>query len=358
MNEPFVTTRLAPWLDLVRAIAALAVLLGHTVQVTGYTGHFPFTIALQQNAVIVFFVLSGLLIAHSAERAPSLRSYTIARVSRILPVSLGAVAVAIAVGFADAGLNASPLFPADANAGDLATGLAALFFLAEGFGPTFELNPPYWSLCYEVWFYALFGAATFLNGKARVVWLVALSFAAGVNILLLLPCWLLGVVCNRRRPGVPVNWARPALALALAGLFAAKHLAGPLLDVLMLVAPWDLGHSLYALSHLILAACVALGLMGLRTLAEQGLTIPAQCQPAIRYFAEMSFSLYLLHWPLLKLLRVAGMGVNGSLVALLAVMALVTVAAGGYAMLTERKRPATRAWLEHRFASRLPASVG
>lgn len=358
MRKPFVTARLAPWLDLVRAIAALAVLLGHTVQVTGYTGYFPFTIALQQNAVIVFFVLSGLLIAHSAERASSLRSYAIARVSRILPVSFGAVAVSIAVGLADTALNASPLFPADANAGDLATGLTALFFLGEGYGATFELNPPYWSLCYEVWFYALFGAATFLSGKARVVWLVALSFAAGVNILLMLPCWLLGVVCHHRRRGVPVNWARPALALALASLFATKHLAGPLLDVLMLMAPWDLGYSLYALSNLILAACVALGLMGLRTLAEQGLTIPARCRPTIRHFAEMSFSLYLLHWPLLKLLRIAGVSVNGSSVALLAAMVLVTLAAAGFAGLTERRRPAIRAWLEHRFDSRLLASTG
>jgi peptidoglycan/LPS O-acetylase OafA/YrhL len=350
MQEPFVTPRMAAWLDFVRVAAALAVLLGHAVQVTGYSGYFPFTIALQQNAVIVFFVLSGLLIAHSAERAPSLRLYAIARVSRIVPVSLGAVVVSVAVGLLDASLASPPLFAADATAGDVTRGLAALLFLGEGYGPTFELNPPYWSLCYEVWFYALFGAATFLKGRAQAVWVVVLALAAGANVLLLLPCWLLGVGLHRRGRGLPLRWSRPALALALAGLFAAPHLANPLLGVLMTIAPWDLGYSLYALSDVILAACIAVGLMGLRTLAGQGLAVPSRCQPAIRYLAEMSFSLYLLHWPMLKLLALAGVSVGGNPLALLAVLAAVLVASAGFAALTERPRPAIRAWLERRFA--------
>jgi peptidoglycan/LPS O-acetylase OafA/YrhL len=339
MMEPFVTQRMSAWLDFIRAGAALAVLLGHAVQVTGYTGYFPFTIALQQHAVIVFFVLSGLLIAHSAERAPSLRAYAIARVSRIVPVALGAVAVSVAVGL----LGREP---------DIwTTGLGALLFLGEGYSPTFELNPPYWSLCYEVWFYALFGAAAFVKGWAQAAWLAVLGLAAGANVLLLLPCWLLGVALHRWGAGMPLQWSRPALALALAltSLFAVQHLADPLLGLLMKMAPWDLGHSLYALSDLVLATCVAAGLMGLRTLAERGLALPLPLQPAIRYFAEMSFSLYLLHWPVLKLLKLAGVGVDGGPLALAIVLAVVIAVSAGFAMLTEHRRPAVRAWLERRF---------
>jgi peptidoglycan/LPS O-acetylase OafA/YrhL len=343
MKEPFVTLRMAAWLDLVRATAALAVLLGHAVQVTGYAGYFPFTIALQQHAVIVFFVLSGLLIAHSAERAPSIRSYAIARVSRIVPVALGAVAVSVVVG----------LLGRDADI--WTTGLGALLFLGEGYSRTIELNPPYWSLCYEVWFYALFGAARFLKGSTQAAWLAALGLAAGANVLLLLPCWLLGVALHRWGAGLPLRWSRPALALALASLFAVQHLADPLLGALTKVAPWDLNHSLYALSDLILAACVAAGLMGLRTLAGEGLAIPPRLQPAIRYFAEMSFSLYLLHWPLLKLLKIAGLSVGGNPFALAAVLAIVIAVSAGFAMLTEHRRPAVRAWLDRRFGG--PARV-
>jgi peptidoglycan/LPS O-acetylase OafA/YrhL len=346
---------MAAWLDLIRVVAALAVLLGHAVQLTGYTGYFPFTIALQQNAVIVFFVLSGLLIAHSAARAPSLRSYTIARVSRIIPVSVGAVALSVMVGLLD--MSVPPMFAADAQAGDLAPSFAALLFLGEGYWPTFELNPPYWSLCYEVWFYALFGAAVFLKGRTQAAWLFVLCLAAGANVLLLLPCWLLGVALHRWGGALPFRWSRPALALALAGLFAVPHLADPLLAILMKVAPWDLGYSLYALSDLVLAGCVAAGLMGLRTLSARGLVLPSRVQPAVRYLADMSFSLYVLHWPLLKLLRLAGITVGGSPLALLTVMALVTALSVGFAALTEHNRPAVRAWLEKRYAASLPATA-
>lgn len=350
MKEPFVTPRMAVWLDLIRAAAALAVLLGHAVQVTGYNGYFPFTIALQQNAVIVFFVLSGLLIAHSAERSPSLRSYAIARVSRIVPVSVGAVAVSLAVGWVDTRLNAAPLFPVDAAWGDPSAGLGALLFLSEGYWPSFALNPPYWSLCYEVWFYALFGAAMFLKGRAQVLWLALLCLAAGVNVLLLLPCWLVGVCLHRRGTGLPLRWSRLAVALAGASLFVVHHFANALLELLVKAAPWDLDYSLYALSYLVLAACIAIGLMGLRTLAEQGLTVPARWQPPIRYLAGMSFSLYLLHWPVLKLLALMGVRVGGNPFALLAVMTIGIALAAGFAALTEHRRPAARAWLERRYA--------
>jgi peptidoglycan/LPS O-acetylase OafA/YrhL len=343
MKEPFVTLRMAAWLDLIRAIAALAVLLGHAVQVTGYTGYFPFTIALQQNAVIVFFVLSGLLIAHSAERAPSLRPYVIARASRILPVSIGAVGVSVVVGLLDAQPDV------------WTTGFGALLFLGEGYWPTFELNPPYWSLCYEVWFYGLFGAAMFLKGRMQALWLVVLCLAAGANVLLLLPCWLLGVALHRWGGALPFRWSRPALALALASLFAVQHLADPLLGVLMTIAPWDLNHSLYALSDLILAACIAVGLMGLRTLAGQGLAIPPRLQPSIRYVAEMSFSLYLLHWPVLKLLRLAGVSVGANPWALAAVLGIVFAVSAGFAILTEHRRPAIRAWLDRRLGGQTRA---
>jgi len=59
------------------------------------------------------------------------------------------------------------------------------------YGPVW--NPPYWSLCYEVWYYALFGAAVYLPPARRMLWLVLLAAIAGPRILLLLPVWLAGV---------------------------------------------------------------------------------------------------------------------------------------------------------------------
>lgn len=54
-------------LDIVRGMAAIAVLIGHAVQLGIYSGPWPFEFSLQHNAVIVFFVSSGILITNSLQ---------------------------------------------------------------------------------------------------------------------------------------------------------------------------------------------------------------------------------------------------------------------------------------------------
>ena len=93
-GEKFITTPLSLWLDLIRAIAALVVVVGHAYQLKMYTGFYPFTISLQLNAVVVFFVLSGLVIASSSDaEGQTLASFAAARLARILPVALPVLAL-------------------------------------------------------------------------------------------------------------------------------------------------------------------------------------------------------------------------------------------------------------------------
>lgn len=348
MQQGFVTASLAIWLDLIRVLAALTVLLGHAVQLGLYTGPFPFTIALQQNAVIVFFVLSGLLVAGSAERAGGLGRYVIARASRIVPVALAAIVVSLAVAALDVMTSAEALYPEHKNWRDKAALLGAVFFLSESWAPYFALNPPFWSLCYEVWFYALFGAALFTRGLWQIAWLAVLGLVAGPNVLLLLPCWLLGVWLHRVNPQVPRHLARPAIMVGLAGLAIAPHLAEPGQKLLMSIATWDLGHALYAPSYLFLALCVTIGLAGLRTLTISGWSVPAPLCVPVRRLADISFSLYILHWPLLKLSRMMGVAPGTNFLSFLAVLALTIGASAVFAWCTEARRPALRAWLENR----------
>ncbi len=54
------------------------------------------------------------------------------------------------------------------------------------------LNIPYWSLCYEVWFYVLFGAWYFTKGGRRIALVAIAALVAGPSILLLMPIWLMG----------------------------------------------------------------------------------------------------------------------------------------------------------------------
>ena len=97
VTSGLMTEDFSVYLDLVRFLAALAVLVGHLDQdgmATGWLeiGHFG------HEAVVIFFVLSGLVISHSAfGREDDWRAYVAARFARIYSVVLPAIALSFAV---------------------------------------------------------------------------------------------------------------------------------------------------------------------------------------------------------------------------------------------------------------------
>ncbi|MEJ5976106.1 acyltransferase [Novosphingobium sp. PS1R-30] len=358
-DAPFITQPLSVVLDLVRALAALVVLIGHAVQLGHYDGYYPFSTQFQHNAVIVFFVLSGLVIAASVDRAKAsprpqtLASYAVARAARILPVALPALAISLAVMVLDALILPTAIFGEDAVGVPASEWLYALLFLSESYQTAFAPNPPYWSLCYEVWFYALFAIATFVGGWQRLFWLAALGAIAGPNVLLLFPVWLIGVALARmpiaRR--VPFWLGIAFVILAVAALFAMPMISRPLYHVIAGFVPWRMGFSMLAITDFLLGLALALGFAGLRRLTLDRGTVLVRIAPAVRYAANMSFSLYLLHWPLLKLLRVLREPENGTLGFGL-VLAVILVASALFATLTEHHTPRFRALLERGFGRR------
>ncbi|MGH9810841.1 MAG: acyltransferase family protein, partial [Terriglobia bacterium] len=86
------------YLDLVRFCAALCVFLGHASGQRfsgGYLWHFD---ELRHDAVTVFFVLSGFVIAHvtnTSEQTP--REFFINRAARIFSVAIPALALTYAL---------------------------------------------------------------------------------------------------------------------------------------------------------------------------------------------------------------------------------------------------------------------
>ena len=345
----FITRPLSVWLDLVRALAALAVVIGHAKQIHVYTGAFPFSMFFQKNAVVVFFVLSGMVIAASVDRdRKTLGHFALARVSRIVPVAWAAIGVSLTVAVLDAAMPGGPLFIEDLRWAEPHELLRAALFLTESYTTNFPPNAPFWSLSYEVWFYALFAAATYLSGPTRAIWLVALAAIAGPNILLLLPVWLVGVVLVRTplATRVPASVAGGFVLLAIAALFVAPLAAMDVFRLLRPLLPWSLGSSLYVLTDFLLALALAAGFAGLRTLSSRGLVAPARAEPAIRWGANLSFSLYLLHWPLLKLVHMAGLTAGSNPFAFAAIVAGIVAVSSAFATITEHKRYAVRGWIE------------
>ncbi len=185
---------LSVYLDVVRFIAALVVVFGHSwlVLFPGYPLHWP-----GPPAVIVFFVLSGLVIASVTDgRDRTLADYALNRLSRLWSVALPALGFGMALlpftghsAFGPAAAKSSAVLPSAANA----------LFLGENWfvnAPP-PLNGPFWSLNYEAWFYAIFGAWAYLSRPAKIPASCLLALLAGPKILLLMPCWLIGVLAYR-----------------------------------------------------------------------------------------------------------------------------------------------------------------
>jgi peptidoglycan/LPS O-acetylase OafA/YrhL len=315
-NGDFAPREGALFLDVVRGFAAIAVLLGHAVQLGLYTGDWPFSELFQHDAVVLFFVLSGALICNSTMRpGVSLRSYATARARRILPVAW----VAIMLGVAACLIRERSGFPSVAALTYRSLSpeaiLSSLLFLCERLDLGAPENPPFWSLCYEVFFYALFGATLFLKSLTRALVLGALVFLAGIKVLLLMPVWLEGVavvaIWQRWRPG-PL----PACALVLLSIggfcllgtqavgFGVRDALGRTMGVPMA----GLLFSQFAATDLVLGLLVGMGFLGARALSDLMPSMPGAT--LLRLPAIISFSLYASHWPVITAMR--SLGIQGS----------------------------------------------
>jgi peptidoglycan/LPS O-acetylase OafA/YrhL len=158
-DQPFITRPMSVVLDALRFGCAFMVVFCHAGGVNvASVWPFSFSARFPHNCVVVFFVLSGLVISASvANRQTDLKSYAIARAARIFSVAIPAVLLSSMVVLA--AQYSSGVLSAGGVADLLVANAMGLTFLSQGpFGSGVPGNQPYWSLCYEVWYYALFGA--------------------------------------------------------------------------------------------------------------------------------------------------------------------------------------------------------
>ncbi len=307
--QPFITPALSVYLDLARFAAALAVLIGHIdphgrlwgAYSPGRYGH---------EAVIVFFVLSGLVIAASAERAgDDWRAYAIARLTRVYSVVLPALLLGLALGglalWLDPALKNNALGTKGFNLSDIAT---SLLFLNHSWMHKAEapFNIPYWSLCYEVWYYIIFGLACFAPAHKRILWIAIAGIVAGPAILLLMPVWLMGVWLARARP---LFNGPPWLALALVpATWCAVAAAGPLgYDIAVrlwldnyIPGFWRVQASRRFATDIVLGALVALNFIAFRSLPASFTGWVERLKAPAAAAADYTFSIYLFHYPVIS----------------------------------------------------------
>lgn len=164
------------YLDLVRSVASLLVVLDHAPALFKLPG----VPRWGYQSVMAFFVLSGYVISHVADtRETTLRVFIVARLARLWSVLVPAVALTIvcdAVGREFGYYQASYTFaPIDLPLVRIG---AVLAFMADSWVSIQPLsNSVVWSLCAEFWYYMLFAAWTFVPpGRcARSRWWLWLS---------------------------------------------------------------------------------------------------------------------------------------------------------------------------------------
>ncbi len=290
------------FLDLLRLLAAGIVFASHCAMYWSPL-RAAALVPLGHNAVVVFFVLSGYVVTYSTLSKPhrNPRDYIVARLSRLYSVVVPALVLTALLAFIGAMIDAR-LYAGLSRGFDAVRYALSLLFLQNVWmlSASPPTNAPLWSLCYEFWYYVLFGCAVFV--RSRIMRLASLAVAAaiaGPNILLLMPCWIFGaVVCLGRR------WLTERLRFPY-----AAFLAGLLLLVASVVAlpalPFALGTPRWFFSASFLTDWVTA--LAVATLITSVAAMPLQWPGAratawLRRGGDLTFPLYLFHYPLIVFL--------------------------------------------------------
>ena len=300
-------TWLAVLLSLLRGLAALEVAAAHLraqlfpglrqlAQPALWYQLLAFVTGFAHQAVVVFFVLSGWLVGGSllqrAGQPHALRDYAIDRLSRLWSVLIPAMALMCCLAAANGQLH-------DAGSSySLATALGNLLGLQNIAVPVYGGDGPLWSLSNESWYYLLFGLLMLAHTtRNKLLQLSALALVLAALALLPSPLSLYGLVWLLGAAGAHLRIdAAPALRLLAVPLFAATALALRLygrnddLDTTSIVQ--DLFYSL------LLLAC----LCGIGRQATVRQRRARRLKAVTGFLASFSFTLYVLHTPLIELL--------------------------------------------------------
>ena len=285
------------FLDILRILAACIVFAVHFLHLL----QFPLGDAsgrLGQGAVIVFFVLSGFVIAYSTNAMSTGRKYVVSRLSRLYSVVAPALVLTAVLLFVGERINPSAYSAVLRGSEWPRLALSAVFLqnsLKFSAAPT--TNGPFWSLSYEFWYYCLFGAFLFIRAKwLKYAGLALIAILICPNILLLLPCWLAGVVAFRLSKRLSF-----AVWTASAGFFLAS-LASICAFAFSPDLPMQLGKPPFYFSNRFLTDWVCSILLGLAILFFDQMrlgAVKAHVHSRVRLIADHTFSLYLYHYPIL-----------------------------------------------------------
>ena len=309
------------YLDAIRFFASILVLFSHIAYPRFSNGDLAWVrdLNLGSDAVILFFVLSGFVIAYTTEsKQRTGASYAKARIARLYSVVIPAILVTLLCDLLGRSINLAAYDGWWFNDDNLLEQLfRVLTFSSQAAGDNirFGTNGPFWSVAYEAWYYAAFGIAVFARGWARVFLLTIVLLLAGMSIILLAPCWLTGVALQTLTSRMDASNVKPGTAwiLALApwaiyALWQAVDLPQTLTQLTFAMTGGTthpsvlFGFADEFLWNNLLAVLFAAHFFGVYFLAKDERRFSQKAERGLRWLAGATFSIYLFHYPLLTLL--------------------------------------------------------
>jgi peptidoglycan/LPS O-acetylase OafA/YrhL len=351
---------LSSYLDLLRFSAALTVLFGHLGQ-DGFDMRWMPLAVMSHEAVIVFFVMSGFIIYSSTvDRVASLRDYAVARSSRVYSVALPAVVFSVVLTLLVGALfSDAETLVKDYRPVRVADIVGSLLFTHESWsafrdGTGLPLNGPYWSLCYEVWYYVIFGLYFFVRSSWRLPLVLGACVLAGPQVLALFPIWIAGAWLAARRG----EW--PRLKPGVAWLV---FIVTPLIAVGVKVGGIDLGLKTYLhnlipgfwrleasqrlFTDYLLGAAVLAHLVAFVSLGQAVQDRFVAWRGKLAALAGFSFTMYLFHRPMTILAGALLPASWKEMPASIMVAASLVLACWLISFVTERQLPAWRRLIGH-----------
>ncbi len=323
-------------------MAALTVVLAH-IGFAWFTARLHIMSNAGAQAVDVFFVLSGFVIAHVyATREQNWFDYTVSRAARIYSVVLPGLLLMALVDGVGRYINPAPYNFFRGDMWHPSILLPAPFFTLERWDENSfpGSNGAYWSIGFEVWYYVMFGLFVFLPGLWRWLAVVAVAAFIGPKVSILFPLWLMGVgayyVCRAKYFTQNAGWVLLIVPpLGFAG-WEASDLYSPIrqYDYFSFTAV----RLASTLQDYFIGAMFALHLIGFATVSDRFAPFLEKHARAIRWVAGATFSLYLIHMPLLHFMVAVSPWPIESLMNFWWVLIATLVCCFAFAQVTERRK--------------------
>ena len=310
------TPKFSVYLDLLRFLAAVLVFVSHFAYPRFTQGHYIFIrdLNLGSDAVVFFFVLSGLVISYTTEvKDKTLAQYSFNRFTRLYSVIVPALLLTVLLDQAGQMIrpeNYQGWWYNDAPVWQQL--LRGLTLTNEWFMNGFRVgtNGPYWSLSYEAAYYVLFGIFFYMKGQERLWLLLFLSIIFGVAVLVLFPAWLLGGWVYRQIKTIDMKtsmaWFFVVFPLVAYGLFLGMNLPVFLKGATIHLLGDYFTNGILRFSdefiwNLIIAVLISFHLIGAAVLMQRRKKeLPSGLVRIIRWCAGATFTIYVVHYPLLQ----------------------------------------------------------